>query len=363
MLRPLPPELFLFSKEITMFKVNYKILEESIRHRLLENGVEASTAAHVSKGLIHASLRGIDSHGIRLLPHYLKGVKRGRINPVPSYKIEAVSDSAVLFDADHTFGHAAGKEAVEIGMEFARKSGIAHVAVRNSTHCGAMSYFALKAAQEGFACMAMTNATPRLTTPGGSHSFVGNNPICFTAPINNQRPFCYDGANSIFTFNKVANYRENGRVLPENVAADSSGIMTTNPSEAEQLIPIGDYKGFGLALMVDILCSIMTCSPSGPNVTKMFGSDEIMSEKRYLGHYFIIIDISRFVQLEIFMKNMKQQAELLKNSERIHQNIPPYLPGELEDNCAVKRMSEGIPIEPSMLDYVTEMLKHTGNSI
>ena len=228
-------------------------IEDFARRALVAASVRADVAQATAAGLMWASVRGVDSHGIRLLPHYLAGVVCGRINPDPQFSFELTGAATGILEADHGFGHGAGMEAMRRAVDLAGGAGAGHVVVRNSSHCGALGYFAQQACLSDMIGFAMTHATARMRSPGGRRSFFGNNPLCCAAPMDGEEPFCYDGAQSIITFNEVKRYKEQGLTLDPGVVADADGVETTDPAVADQLIPIGDYKGFGLAMMVDML--------------------------------------------------------------------------------------------------------------
>lgn len=125
-----------------------------------------------SEGLVQASVRGVDSHGVRLLPHYLKAVKAGRLNPEPAYRFESSGPGVGRLDGDHTFGHAAGAEGMRHAMELAHDAGMGTVAVYNSSHFGAAAYFALMAADEAMIGFSFTHADSLLLSYGGRRTFV-----------------------------------------------------------------------------------------------------------------------------------------------------------------------------------------------
>jgi hypothetical protein len=157
-------------------------------------GVDPQIAADTADGLWTASIRGVDSHGIRLLPHYLKELEGGRINPEPDFEFEKTAEAVGTFNADHTYGIAAATRAMEHAIELATDAGTGHVSVRNSSHCGSMATFGLMAAEEDMIGYATTHGTANTKSPGSSRPFFGNNPICVAAPMADEGPFCFDAA-------------------------------------------------------------------------------------------------------------------------------------------------------------------------
>lgn len=328
--------------------VEAEYITEYIKKVLSKAGVREDVSCHVSEGLVNASVRGIDSHGVRLLPHYLKGVVGGRINPNPNYTFKKTSASTGKLDADHTFGHAAGVKGMNMAIELATEAGTGHVAVYNSSHFGVAAFFALLAARRDMIGMCFTNATPHVLTTGSNRAFFGNNPICFVAPCDGEEPFCLDMATSAITFNRVMQHKEGNVPIPHNSVADANGNPTTDPESAKYLLPIGDYKGYGLSMMVDILCSLLSGMPCGIDVSEMYSGK--MSERRYLGHFFVALRIDCFEEISVFKKRLAGMMKALRSEPRRDMNIPVQVPGDPEKKIAETRTKEGIPISRQLLD-------------
>lgn len=322
----------------------HQVLRRFIKSVLLRTGVRSDVAERVTEGLVQTSVRGVDSHGIRLLPHYLEGVKKGRINPNPDYKFKKTSASTGLLDADHTFGHAAGIEAAKKAIELAKSAGTGHVAVCNSTHFGAAAYYALEIAKHDMIGMSFTNTDALIKTYAGKRPFFGNNPICFAAPCHGEEPFCLDMATSIVTFNKIRQWRQSGKRTPEGVGADKYGNDTTDPEKITTLLPIGAYKGYGLSAMVEILCSLLTGMPYGPYIPKMFIAP--MDQRRFLGHFISAIRIDCFQDKTVFKKRLSGLMKEVRNEPRMRRDMPIQLAGDPEKKKSSERLKNGIPISP-----------------
>lgn len=341
-------------KKIT---VPVKKLKDSINEILIKAKVRNDVAMYVTEGLIQTSVRGVDSHGIRLLPHYLEGVKKGRINPNPNYKFIRTSFSTGTLDADHTFGHAAGMEAVKKAIELANEAGTGYVAVYNSSHFGAAAYYALEIAKHDMIGMSFTNTDALIKTYGGKRPFLGNNPICFAAPCKNEEPFCLDMATSVVTFNKIRQLRDAKLSAPSGVGADRQGIETTDANKITMLLPIGGYKGYGLSLMVEILCSLLTGMPYGPHIPKMFEAP--MNEKRYLGHFVSAIRIDCFLDKEIFKNRLYELISELRNEPALDSNAAVQVAGDPEKKVAKERIKNGIPMTIMEYEHLKILMKTT----
>jgi LDH2 family malate/lactate/ureidoglycolate dehydrogenase len=326
------------------------------REAFLRAGVDAAVAEETARALWLTSLRGVDSHGLRLLPHYIAGIEGGRLNPKPNFKFERSAASTGRLDADHGLGHAAAMEAMRHAIELAKEAGTGFVSVRNSSHCGAMATYALEACAHDMLGMAYTHATPRLKTPNATRAFLGTNPICFAAPMVDEEPFCFDAAPTTFSFNKVRQYGEVGQVLPDGVAADVNGRVTLEAKQATQLLPIGDYKGFGLSLMVDILCGLLSGMPAGLEVSSMF--DAPMSEKRYLGQFFGAIRIDVFEDVGRFKQRMQAMVNDLRAEQRVDANVPVQVAGDPEKTTQREREANGIPFSVGDLEKMNALAAH-----
>ncbi|WP_170263696.1 Ldh family oxidoreductase [Blastochloris sulfoviridis] len=330
-------------------------LEETARQLLGAAGVRDDVAEVTARGLVWTSLRGIDSHGIRLLPHYLEGVRGGRLTPDPNMRFERTAPATGLLDADHTFGHAAGMTAMGHAIGLAREAGIGAVSVHNSSHCGALSFFAHEAARHDMVGIVFTHATARVKTPASNRPFFGNNPICLVAPMAREEPFCFDAATTGITFNAVKAAAAAGQTLPPGLVADAAGMETTDPAEAAQLLPIGDYKGFGLSMMVDILCAVLSGMPAGDQVSPMFGAP--MSRKRYLGQFFCALNVAAFRDVGAFKAELQDLAERVRAEPAIRSGVPVLVPGDPEKAAWAERSVQGVPVPRHVLDEIDTLAR------
>ena len=162
--------------------------------------------------------------------------------------------------------------------------------------------------------------------------------------MRDEAPFCFDAATTSTTFNAVKAAAAAGKTLPPGLVADADGNETTDPTKAEQLLPIGDYKGFGLSMMVDILCAVLSGMPNGNNVSKMFGDP--MSKKRELGQFFCAIRIDAFRDVEESKAELQEMAERVRNEPATDPEIRRVMvPGDPEKNYHKMRAAQGIPVE------------------
>lgn len=337
-----------------MSKINFdhERLKNLMLKTLMDKGVSASSAKHVCSSLIQSSLRGVDSHGIQLFPHYCHVVDTGRINKNPDFIIKKTGASTATFDADAAFGHHAGAEAMNCAIDMALQAGVGAVNVSNSSHFGAAAYFGLMAADKGCLGFSFTNADALVKAHGAKSAFAGTNPICFTAPMESESHFCLDMATSLVSYNKIKNYMRNKEEIPLGWGCDEQGESTTDPFSVRSLEPSGAYKGFGLGIMVEILCGILANGPYGPHIIPMYTNFE---KQRYVSHFFMAIDISRFVNLDIFKGIMQNVAKEVRMMQAIDEKVPVMIAGDPQKKTCAERTKSGIPVDTNLLKEFVEI--------
>lgn len=304
-------------------------------------GIPKDTATPLVRGLLETSLRGVDSHGIRLLPHYLRAAASGRVNPRALLTFRKTGSATGILDAGHGFGIPAGLRAMEMAMKLGATSGVGVVAVINSSHFGAAAIYALHAARSNMIGFACTHSDSLVFPYGGAKVFLGTNPVCFAAPCAGGRPFVFDMATSHISWNKLREMKAHGARLEPGMAADQGGVGCTDSSLAAGLLPSGGYKGYGLALVVELLCSTITGMPAGPSIARMFPLD---GRRRKLGHFFVALDISRFTRVRQFKMRLRSLLEALRSVPVAPGHKCVQVAGDPEWATYDVRSRSGIPI-------------------
>jgi len=327
-------------------------LKEIMYNQLISQNVHKDSAYHVCEALVQASLRGVDSHGINLFPHYCRVANTPRININPTFKILKQSPSSALFDAVHAFGHHACAEATTLAIQLAKRTGAGTVAVKNSTHFAAAAYYALMAAENDCIGFAFTNADSLVKAHGGVTSYFGTNPICMTAPMEGETPFCMDMATSAISWNKVNNYRRTNTLLAPNLAFDAEGNSVTYPHKARSLAPAGGYKGFGLGMMVEILCSMLTGGPFAKELIPMY---QHLESQRSISQFILVLDISAFTEISSFKKRLTSMATQVRSLPAETSDAPVMVPGDPEKQVFVVRSQHGIPVDDFKFDEFCEI--------
>ena len=317
-----------------------------IRDLMLAAGADAPSAAAVARAVVDASARGVDTHGVRLVPWYLQMLKGGTINPTPKVSFTPKAAAVGHVDADDGFGHLASFRAIEEGIALARTAGVAAVTVGRSTHHGASGVYALAAARAGYASIAVTHADPAVVPFGGTKPFYGTNPISFAVPAPGEEPMLLDMATSAIPFNRVFLRQATGTPLPPEVAVTADGVPTVDPFEARAVLPLGgasfSYKGAGLAAMVDILCAAFSGMGHGFTLEPPARSD--YTQPMRVGHFFLVLAPALFQAVAVFDARIGAfLADLRAQPAQPGRKV--MAPGDIEKAEAAKRAANGIPVD------------------
>ena len=335
-----PPEA---SRVVT---VSFETLAARVAETLRKAGADEPSTEATTRALMHASLLGVDSHGVRLVPHYCHVMGTGRVNPRPTLTIDRTGPATAMIDADNGLGALGSYRAVDLACEIAAETGIAAVGVVRSSHYGAAGAYALAGAEKGYFTFSTTNADGLVGLFEGRKAFHGTNPLAFGAPVPDGRPWLLDMATSAIPLNRVYLYRALDKALPENVAADVNGMPVTDPHAVEMLMPLGaafGFKGAGLAGVATILAAAFTGGKVDNEMLSMTrGTD--WSTPRNLGHFFFAIDPDRFAGRAAYEAAMRSYLSALRAVPPV-ENGRVMAPGDREWEVAEKRRREGIPVD------------------
>jgi LDH2 family malate/lactate/ureidoglycolate dehydrogenase len=321
-------------------------LDAFCRAALQAAGARKDTASAATRAMMHGSRLGIDSHGVRLLEHYVTAIAGGRVNPRPDMRFCSEIGAVASFDADHAHGALAAYTAMSHAVNLADRFGIGAVAIRNSSHFGPAGAYALAAAEAGKIGLAFCNADKIVRLHGGAARFHGTNPIACAVPVPGARPWLLDMATSAIPYNRVRLYQSVGKRLPAGVASTADGRDTNDPHRAEMLAPLGGelgYKGAGLAGLAEILSAVLSGMRLSPELPPMAGPD--FSTPRKLGAFVMALAPAAFLPEDLFQDGMERYLELLRGSPaRAGERV--LAPGDREWAEADLRAEQGIPIDP-----------------
>ena len=348
--------------------ISVEKLKEFMNEAFDKVGVPDDDREIIVDVLISSDLRGIESHGIGRLKMYIDRIRDGILNPVTQFEVLRDYPGTALIDGHDGMGHVIAFKAMQLAIDKARKTGVSAVAVRNSSHFGIAGYYSLMAVKEDMAGYAFTNARPSISPTFGRDPMMGTNPIAFAVPTDEENPFCLDMATSISQRGKIEVAEREGKNLPKGWAIDKQGHFVTDPSlllqlfakKGASLLPLGGagedlagYKGYGLAMMVEILSSIFSGGPFGWGLT---GFDENGKKTPHsLGHFFIAINISFFMDLEEFKKSCGDLMRSMRNSGRLDPEQRIYTAGEKENENIPRISKEGVPLNETLVENMQQL--------
>ena len=340
-----------------------KSLVENVFIRMGESETDARIIADV---LVAADLRGIDSHGVARLGFYVNGVKTGTMRTAARSETVQETPTTALIDAGGGMGHPVSYRAMQLAIRKAKEYGLGFVAVRNSNHYGIAGYYAMMALEAGCIGMSMTNSSVFVVPTFGRDAMLGTNPIAVAAPAGQERPYVLDMATSTVPFGKLEVYDRLEKPLPLGWAADENGVPTNDAARVIDnmhsrpirggLTPLGGageltggHKGYGLGLLVDVLCGVLSGALYADQVYPLGEQPQPAG----LGHVFGAIRVDAFRPLGDFAASMDDLQRRLKDAPKAEGQERIYIHGEKEFEEAERRAQAGIPLNPKVLAELT----------
>ena len=354
----------MYTEEVLRFKKDD--LKDFVVRYFKKLGVPEDHAAIVADVMLEADLRGIPSHGlIRINMYYGIRLENGYMDPKTSYRVISESETTSLIDGGNGLGHVVSVFAMKKAIEKAKKSNIAVSVVKNSDHYGIAAYYAMMALPHDMIGISLTNSQPLVAPTYGKTPMFGTNPISIACPSYKAYPFVLDMATSVVPSGKIQVYEKLGLKLPYGWGINDEGLITDDPKDIKSggsgaLLPLGGdditagYKGYGLAIAVDILCAVL----SGASILNEVGFPD-KPKHCNVSHFFMAINIEAFRPVVDFKKQMDHLVALLKNSPKAKGKDRIYIAGEKEFENAEKNKKYGIPI----FEKVVKDLKKDGERL
>jgi LDH2 family malate/lactate/ureidoglycolate dehydrogenase len=321
-------------------------------------GLPPGDAGVMAETLVEADLRNVHTHGVNALTGYVRRIQGGGANPTP--KVRVVKDAAgiAVVDGDAGMGQVVAHFAMEQAIERARKTGIGAVTVRNSSHFGAAAFYAAMAIQQDMIGFATTSAGNRIAPIGGKSPVVGNNPLAWGIPAGKEQPILLDMAQSVVAAGKLGMASRKGERIPFGWALDKDGKPTDDPKagSAGLLVPIGGPKGFGLAVVMDVLAGAL----SGAAIGRELAKTHTPNAPSKIGHFFMAIDVGQFEAIDEFKARIDRMIRDIKDSDPAEGTKEMFLPGEMEWNAKRERLQRGIPLLSSIVDDLERLASDLG---
>jgi len=346
-------------------RVDAKKLTDFATRAFQKVAVSEEDAKITARILVTTDLRGVDTHGVAHLAGYVRSVKRGQINRKPDVKIFSLTPATATMDGDQGLGFVIGHHAMVEVMQRAEKTGAGFIAVRNSTHFGTAACYAMMALERDMIGIALTSGLPGVAAPESTKRAVGTNPIAVAAPAGKKPPFVLDMATSVVAAAKLEVAWREGASIPKGWAIDEEGRPTTDPTRVlhggGSMVPLGGtpklggYKGFGLGVLIDILCGVLSGSSAGIILSNKPGVRGNM-----FCHFFGALRIDSFLPVEDFKQSMDEMIEAIEALPTLPGVKKIYVAGGYEAEIVKEREANGIPLRAYVIQDLQELAKELG---
>ncbi|MCX6030755.1 MAG: Ldh family oxidoreductase [Chloroflexi bacterium] len=325
-----------------------------------KSGINEEDARLTAEVLVTTDTLTTFTHGTRQLRGLLKNFRTGRLSATAHEEIAAEGPAWAIVDAHYAMPPAVSYRSMELAMRKAKACGIGYVGVKHSSHYGAAGFYANLAAQHDMFGLSMCNVDPCMTVPGAKGKVLGTNPIAYAAPAGAEKPIYLDIATSAVAATKIFSAKALGKQIPDNWLVDEEGMPTTDPSQYPAKgaqLPMAAHKGYGLAVMVEILTAVLTGAAILSGV-KSWVADT--TEPTDEGHAFIAIDIAQMMPLGEFKARMDGMIREIHAAPRAKGTDRIYLPGEIELEKRDIALVEGIALPPDVVASLRGLAEDVG---
>jgi LDH2 family malate/lactate/ureidoglycolate dehydrogenase len=334
------------------FYIRAEDLERVGHDLLVRHDLPSEDAATVARCLVEADLRGVETHGVVRLTHYLNRVRLGLIKPRPEIKIDRASAVAISVDGDNGFGFVVAERAMAEAIAMAREHGIGMASVKRSNHFGMAASYVLQAVRAGFMSMVFTNASRAMPPWGGREPLLGTSPFAAGAPGGKLPPFVLDMAVAVAARGKIRLAAKRGESIPEGFGLDKDGQNTTDPNKVLDggiVLPVGGPKGSAIAMMMDIFSGVFSGSAFAGDVTN---HTEEFTKPQDVGHFMLAIKPDLFMPMAEFTERMDVLTGRVKAVTPAHGVDEVLISGEPESRQEQARRLHGIQLPKAELDTI-----------
>jgi LDH2 family malate/lactate/ureidoglycolate dehydrogenase len=341
-------------------RFNAADLEAFVTRALAAVGLSTSDAGQVAQLMILADLRGSDGHGIFRLPQYIRRIKAGGINVRPNIRAVQETDATALVDGDNGMGHLVLRFAAQFAIEKGERAGIGWVGVRQSNHAGPAALYAMMPLARDMVGMYIAVGSANHMPPwGGIELLLSTNPIAFAIPAFEEPPIVLDIATSVAAYGKVKTKALKGERMPEGWMIDVNGNPLTDPKRAEEgfLLPIGGYKGYGLALVFGLLAGTLNGAAFGRDVIDFNKDDKTPTNT---GQVIVALDVARFSPVEAFKRSTDNVIREMRESKKMPGVERIQIPGEQSHATWLERSALGIPLNDALLNNLQQVAAELG---
>jgi LDH2 family malate/lactate/ureidoglycolate dehydrogenase len=319
-------------------------------------GLPREDARLVTDNLIQADLRGLGSHGISRVLVYVDRLRGGWVNPRPNVRILHEKAGLLHLDADNGMGAVVGARAMDMCIDKAAKAGAATCSVQKGNHFGIAWFYTQRAVARDMVGVAASNNPPNMAAWGGITPMIGTNPFSLAVPAGRRRPMVLDMSSSIVARGRINVAEIEGKPIPLGWAIDRGGKPTTDATEALKgsVLPFGQHKGYGIALMVDIFCGVLSGAAFSNHVGQLWGNTQSVQD---IGIYYYVVDIGATIGAEAFKARVDQLIDELKACEPAQGVNQVLVPGEIEFANEQVNARRGLAIGPGVLRDLNSLKK------
>jgi ureidoglycolate dehydrogenase (NAD+) len=330
-------------------RIRAEILEQFCMQAMVRAGMSEKDARTTATVLVTTDTWGVHTHGSKQLRNLMKDFREGKMDPKAATELLSEGPSWALFDGHRSMPMISASLAMRAAMEKARDTGIAYSVVRDSGHFGAAGFYANMAALEGMIGICMCNVDPGVAVPGSRGPVLGTNPFSYAVPAGKGKTVFLDIATSVVAASKVFAARSTGKPIPDGWLVDKDGLPTTDPSGYPQvgaLLPMAGHKGYGIALMVEILTGVLSGGPFGRDIVSWIYGPEPVNQSLS----FIAINVGSLMPAAAFAGRMEELAGQIHQAPKALGAERIYLPGEKEWENRDRALKEGMILPPDVLE-------------
>jgi len=329
-------------------KVRVDTLQSFCTRAMKKAGMSAEDAQITADVLVTTDTWGVHTHGTKQLRPLLKNFRDGKMDLHASAELISEGPSWAIFDGHRSMPMVTSTIAMRTAMEKAGDTGIAYVGVRNSGHFGAAGYYANMAAQKGLIGISMCNVDPGVAVPGSKTPVLGTNPLAYAVPAGKEKAVFLDIATSVVAAGKVYAAQAAGKKIPEGWLLDAEGLPTTDPSgypHVGALLPMAGHKGYGIALMIEILTGVLNGGAFGKDVVSWVKGGEPVNQSLT----FIALDVGVLMPVDEFRRRMDELILEIRGAPKARGTERIYLPGEKEWENREMVLQEGLSLPSDVL--------------
>lgn len=337
-----------------------KDAQEFISKALQSAQVPQADANLVAELMVKSDLAGADGHGIFRLPAYLKRIRAGGINLSPNIHVEREQGATALINGDNALGHLVMNKAVDLAIEKVKQHSVCWVGSHFGNHSGAASVYVRKLAEQGYIGIYMAVGNANHMAPwGGIDLLLSTNPIAIAVPAGDHPIVLLDIATTVAAYGKVKVAAQKGEPIPEGWMIDRQGMPITDPQKSSEgsLLPIGGYKGYGLAVMIGLLAGALNNAAVGKGTIDFNAHHDLITNT---GQTIIAVDPSAFGDKEAFIERVIALVNDLKSSSTLPGVNEIRVPGDGAAKVMAERMRLGIPVAPELLEALNVCAKECG---